>query len=180
MAIVAEELDLRLLAAQAAHDGLRRMRAYLDEDRFQDLVSYLVIVGLRADVRFDPSFGQARSTYLYRRMRPRIVDWYRQTMGDDRYSPAGDRTLHPRSAIPFPDVAEFVAGEYEIRLEASMPLAVQALGQRVSDEGREKLATIARPLAEGYEPQEIAKRLGVRRAEVERRLERLRDELAAA
>jgi hypothetical protein len=41
-------------------------------------------VGLRADARFDPEYGyggQARSTYLYRRMRLRVVDWLRQTYG---------------------------------------------------------------------------------------------------
>jgi hypothetical protein len=70
--------DMRGLAARAAADGLRRMGATLDRPRFEDLVSDLTIVGLVAKQKFDPEFGQAESTFIYRRMRVRIADWYRK------------------------------------------------------------------------------------------------------
>lgn len=158
------------------------MQARLDPERFEDLVSFLVEVGVRADARFDPGYGdggQARTTYLYRRMRPRIVDWYRHTMGDGRYLP--DRTKHPRSAIPFADASELsVAAGYafELTFDSSMSLAVESLAAGISDAGRETLATIVRPLAEGFRVQEIARGLGITTAKLDARLEQLRAELA--
>jgi hypothetical protein len=43
------------------------MDATLDRDRFEDLVSDVVIVGLRAMGKYDASCGQAASTHTYRR-----------------------------------------------------------------------------------------------------------------
>jgi hypothetical protein len=67
VAVAPELEDLRGLAAKAARDGLRRMDATLDRDRFEDLVSDVVIVGLRAMGKYDASCGQAASTHTYRR-----------------------------------------------------------------------------------------------------------------
>jgi len=71
------------------------MGARLDDARLEDLISELTIVGLRAQERFDPSVGQAEPTYLYRRMRVRIIDWYRHNYGDRR---SHDPLIDPKSA----------------------------------------------------------------------------------
>ena len=79
-------LDLRMLAARAAHDGVERCGGFLDHDRLEDLISYLSVIAVRYDARYDPAFGQARSTFLYRILRRRVTDWYRQELGDNRYT----------------------------------------------------------------------------------------------
>ena len=78
-------LDLRMLAARAAHDGVKRAGGFLDYDRLEDLVSYLSVIAVRYDARYDPAFGQARSTFIYRVLRRRVTDWYRKELGDSRY-----------------------------------------------------------------------------------------------
>ena len=74
-----------MLAARAAHDGVERCGGFLDHDRLEDLVSYLSVIAVRYDARYDPSFGQARSTFIYRVLRRRVTDWYRKELGDSRY-----------------------------------------------------------------------------------------------
>lgn len=69
----------------------------------EDLISELVVVGLRADARFDPTFGdggQARSTYLYRRMRPRVVDYLRkeQEVRGDKPELGAKRRIEERNS----------------------------------------------------------------------------------
>lgn len=71
-------------ARKAASDALRRHGAFLDEERFEDLTGYILEVGCRYAPRFEPGHGVGISTFVYRRMRIRYVDWLRQTMGDTR------------------------------------------------------------------------------------------------
>jgi hypothetical protein len=85
------------LARRIALDELRRRGAYLDEHRFEDLVGFLVLHGVRAAVRYDPERRQALygrdggdpfSSYIADVLAHRVTDWYRSKCegnGDARY-----------------------------------------------------------------------------------------------
>jgi hypothetical protein len=88
--------DIRALAAAAARSGLSQMGATLTPPRFEDAVSYLTIVALGTR-EFDPEVGQGESTFIFRRCRVRLIDWYRREYGDRR---SHDPLLDPRSGIP--------------------------------------------------------------------------------
>jgi hypothetical protein len=77
------------LARKAANDALRRHAAHLDQQRFEELADYLLEVGCRCALRYEPGHGIAIQTYLYRIMRRRYVDWLRLTLGDNRYGKTG-------------------------------------------------------------------------------------------
>ena len=167
--------DLRGLAAKAARDGLRRMNATLDRPRFEDLVSDLVLVGLVARQRFDPNVGQGESTWCYRVMRRRIVDHYRRQYGDRR---SHDPLLDPKSAVLYgPRKLRNLLADDGRETDESYAEAVERLGENLSDESRDTLRTIVVPLVAGCKENEIARALGVRRIDVEKRLAQLRSEL---
>lgn len=171
-----EQIDLRGLAARAAYDGLQRMGAYLERDRLEDLVSFLTVVGVKASQRFDPSVGQARSTWVYRIQRPRIVDWYRTNMGDRRHS---NPLLNPRSAVPYgPAYIRGLRAEEAVERDESLAETLDEMSERLTEEAQDTLRRVAVPLSAGYQPLEIARALGVRLKDVNERLERLQVELA--
>jgi hypothetical protein len=80
--------ELEGLAGKAMDVALNRMGIRLDKRRQSDLREYLVELGLRMAKTYDPSVGQAFSTWYYRRARMRVVDWLRSTHGDSRYGMA--------------------------------------------------------------------------------------------
>ena len=163
-----DELNIRGLAAKAAHDALRRNGGFLDHDRREDLISYLCVVGLTAKQNFDPAYGQAESTFLYRRMRVRVVDWYRTTFGDSRSS---DPTTTPRSAV----LTDLPVPVYDA--PQSFQLAVDELGRGLTPQARDTLETIGVALVAGYQEWEIARALELTVTDVRERLTTLRDEL---
>jgi hypothetical protein len=77
------------LAHQVANDELRRKGSYLG-DRYEDLVGWLVVVGCRAAIAYNPARANGNyqaSTYLYDVMEKRIPDFYRRKgegFGDTR------------------------------------------------------------------------------------------------
>jgi hypothetical protein len=85
------------LSRRIAHDELRRRGAFLDESRFEDLVGFLALHGVRAAVRYDPERRQALygrdggdpfSSYIADVLAHRVTDWYRskhEGQGDRRY-----------------------------------------------------------------------------------------------
>ncbi len=130
-----DELNLRGLAAKAAHDALRRNGGFLDDDRREDLISYLVVVGLTARAKYDPGYGQAETTFLYRLMRVRVVDWYRQTLGDSRFR---DPATDPRSAV----ATDLPVPVYDA--PESFGLAVNELSRGLTDQARDTLSKRSR------------------------------------
>lgn len=95
---------LQKLARKVANDSLRAKGATLG-DRFDDLVSSLCVVGLRAALRYDPEMTQAKygknggepfSSYLADVMEHRVIDFYRakgEGFGDRRYNNDGRLVL---------------------------------------------------------------------------------------
>ena len=126
---------------KALHDGLNRRAAYLPPDRFEDAASFLLVIACRAVVRFDPAFGQALSTFVYRRVRPRLVDWYRATLGDSRHASA----FKVRHALLFADRYEdeldgvTCEDSYELDAERDLDRAEEELGRGLSEEARRGL-----------------------------------------
>jgi DNA-directed RNA polymerase specialized sigma24 family protein len=172
-----EIVDLRALASKAARDGLRRIGARLDDARFEDLVSDLTIAGLRAQARFDPTVGQAQSTWCYRTMRRRIPDHFRKLLGDARNL---DPPYHPRSAVLLEPkrlhdlLAENGHESAESHADAAERIAVR---HDLSAEAADTLKRVVLPLAGGWRVPEVAHALKVRPSDVEEKLVRLRAEL---
>jgi hypothetical protein len=75
------------LCRRVANDELRRRGAFLDADRFDDLVGFLVLRALAAVVKYDPvrvrqssygsGGGEPLESYLSDVLARRIWDWYR-------------------------------------------------------------------------------------------------------
>lgn len=148
--------------------------AFLDRDRREELDSYLAEVGARYALRFDPSYGQAMSTYLYRVMRRRYPDFLRTTLGDNRSRGRGRRV---------PAGARFPLRELEGAVwddnSGGLDEALATLGENLSEESRTTIREVAVPLAAGWKMPELAVALDVRQMDIEQRLERLREELGA-
>ena len=121
---------------KALHDGLSRRGAYLPPDRFEDAASFMLVIACRAVVRFDPSYGQALSTFVYRRTRPRLIDWYRMVLGDRRHA----STFEARHAFHFAERYEdeldgkSCEDAYEFDDEHDLDRAEEELGRGLSEE----------------------------------------------
>lgn len=152
------------------------MNGTLDSPRFEDLVSDLVLVALDARQKFDASFGQSESTFVYRRCRTRIADWYRRNYGDRR---SHDPLLDPRSAMLYEPrkLHDVLAADDGHETDEPYAEAAERLGQEISAEGRDTLHRIAIPLVAGFRLPEIGTALGLPPGEAARRLARLRAEL---
>jgi hypothetical protein len=87
-------LQLLRLSRTAARDALARHGAYLSDERFDELSDFMLEIGCRYSLRFEPGHGIAIQTYLYRIMRRRYPDWLRRTLGDSRY-PGRTRRIPP-------------------------------------------------------------------------------------
>lgn len=85
------------LCRRIANDELRHRGAFLDPSRFEDLVGFLALQGVRAAVRYDPerhhasygrNGGDPFSSWLSDLLVHRVTDWYRSKSdgnGDRRY-----------------------------------------------------------------------------------------------
>ena len=95
---------MQKLARKVANDALRSRGATLG-DRYEDLVSSLCVVGLRAALRYDPETthtkygkngGEPFASYIADVMNHRVVDFFRaksEGFGDRRYGNDGRMTL---------------------------------------------------------------------------------------
>ena len=103
---------LQALAGKAFVDGAprieTRLRKQLLPEERNDARGTLVVAGLRAAVRYDPSLDRGTSTlslevcfgrFAYLRMRQALIDWERMTFGDRRPG----RAKHPRELVPLSD-----------------------------------------------------------------------------
>lgn len=104
---------LMRLAHRVAHDWLTRHGATVGDKR-EDLVSFLVVHGCRAAVRFDTTRnhstygsngGDAFASYIADIMEHRCTDWYRskaEGFGDSRYNNHNRLVLTPMDDDPEP------------------------------------------------------------------------------
>jgi hypothetical protein len=77
--------DVEALADRALSDTLKSWGARLERDDREDLLAYLIGVAWEIAPAFDKAKTPSFSTFAYRRLRLRTVDWYRQRFGDARY-----------------------------------------------------------------------------------------------
>jgi hypothetical protein len=77
--------DAESLARRALEDRLKTWGAHLEPCDYEDALSFLVGLAWELADKYDPAFGQSFSTFCYRRLRLRLVDWYRSRFGDARY-----------------------------------------------------------------------------------------------
>lgn len=133
------------LSRRIAHDELRRRGAWLDESRFEDLVGFLALAGVRAATRFDPDRqhskygrdgGDPFASWMADVLSHRVTDWYRHKSegnGDRRYGGDNRIVLAPADDDAFAvdvglDFEEFVSErrvlEWQRAAEAvELPLA---------------------------------------------------------
>jgi hypothetical protein len=74
------------LSRKIANDELRRRGAFLDPGRFEDLVGFLALAGVRAAVKYDPERrhttygrdgGDPFASWMADLLAHRVTDWYR-------------------------------------------------------------------------------------------------------
>lgn len=172
------------LAGKAAHVALTRLSIRLDKRRSDDLHDYLVMLGIEMAATYDPAYGQAFSTYFYRRARRRVIDWLRRTHGDPRHKSGALAKL----PVSYPSAS--VEAVYDQRQLStyfsvedpepdSLADAVVELGRNLSPDARWALVNVAGRMAEGAtETQAIQEsKNGLDYREARRRLKCLRTEL---
>ncbi len=76
-------VDSEKLARRALDDSLHSRQ--LEWHRHDDAIAFLVALCWQLSLQFDSSRGQAFSTFAYRILRLRVVDWFRQTDGRTRW-----------------------------------------------------------------------------------------------
>jgi len=124
------------IVRKALRDGLSRRGAYLPPDRFDDAASFMLVGACKAVLRFDPSYGQALSTFVYRRTRPRLIDWYRMVLGDTRHA----STFEVRHAFHFAERYEdeldgaSCEDSYDFDDEHDLDRAEEELGRGLSEQ----------------------------------------------
>jgi DNA-directed RNA polymerase specialized sigma24 family protein len=181
--------ELNGLAGKAGNVALKRLNIRLDERRRDDLHDYLVEIGVRMARDYDPSVGQAFSTWFYRCARRGVIDWLRKTHGDPRHKrgPLAKLEVHYPSASL--DAIVAVSTHEDARFRSvedpepdSLADAIVELGQNLSPDARWALVNIAGRMAEGANVTTALNESlnGVDIKEAGRRLELLRKELEAS
>lgn len=81
--------DVEALCGRVLETRLRKWGASLDEQDNEEALAFLIARAWELALKFDPWFEATRersfSTFLYRRLRFAVVDWYRLRHGDWRY-----------------------------------------------------------------------------------------------
>jgi DNA-directed RNA polymerase specialized sigma24 family protein len=159
-------VDLEGMARTILADELHARGAHLDASHADDALAHLIETLWVLAQRYDPSHEISFGTYCYRIGRLRVTDFWRQMLGDSRYSGRAQR-VEPLRA----DAGDG-SGGFE---EAVASLDVR----RLCPGGRRTLARVALPMAvEGLTVAELAERFGIPKREISSRLAELREELA--
>lgn len=82
--------DVEALAREVLELRLREWSATLRPDDRDDALAYLIALAWELERSFDEGLGISYSTYLFRLLRLRLADWYRDRYGDARYGRAPD------------------------------------------------------------------------------------------
>lgn len=182
--------DVEGLARRALDDALRSRGAHLKPHLYEDALQELLATAWQLWQRFDPARGLSFSTYAYRLLRLRVVDWYRSEFGDSRY---GERPTVLSLDAPIARGSgadqtsehrlEEIVGDRDADDEAP-PIDLDVLREidgkgELSEEGSRILREVALPLALGLNKDEVGDRLGRSRRHVNRCLDELRAELRA-
>jgi DNA-directed RNA polymerase specialized sigma24 family protein len=81
--------DVEGLCGKVLDNRLRRWGAVLNEQDSEEAMSYLIARAWELQCKFDPwheaTHRRSFSTFLYRRLRFAVVDWFRLRHGDRRY-----------------------------------------------------------------------------------------------
>jgi hypothetical protein len=176
---------LLAVAHSVANAELHRRGAYLGGGRYEDLVGYLVGVGCRVAIGYDPARSgnnYSFASFMWDVLARRVSDFYRSKpngFADVRYYanapvavPAGDRM----------DTLAAVGDEADAILDledGDMDTAVSVLGEGLTPAASWALATIVPALADGARISEAAKVAGITAPRAKRALDDLREELAA-
>lgn len=179
--------DVEGLARRALDDFLRARGAHLRPHLYEDALQELLTTAWQLWQRFDPARGLSFSTYCYRLLKLRVVDWYRHEFGDTRY---GERPqvlsldARPRRGASSDDLAGGRQRDSlmeELTDDGDAPIDVDVLRElegtgALSSDGSRILREIALPLALGLSKDEVATRLGRSRRYVNRCLDELQVE----
>jgi hypothetical protein len=168
--------QLLKLSRKAAQDALRKRIAFLDPDRFEELADYMLEVGVKYAARYEPGHGIGISTFLYRRMRIRYVDWMRITLGDSR-ARCGSRRFPSGVCFPFDELRDTAVTEngYD-ELETPFDAAAE-IADDLDPASAWSIVHLAGPIASGWKLTEAATAAGVTDMLAKRRLDDLQDEL---
>lgn len=85
--------DVEGLCRKVIDVQLRKTHAHLRPDDLDDAVSFLIGRCYELSLRYDDSRGLAFSTYSYRILRLRVVDWYRARFSDQRFGGEDKRNI---------------------------------------------------------------------------------------
>jgi hypothetical protein len=154
------------LARRIALDELRRRGGFLDEERMEDLVGFLVLHACRAALRYDPERRQARygsggadpfASYVADVMALRVTDWYRSKAegnGDRRHGSDGRIVLVADIAREPGDAFERELAARRAESGEDVADAERELGERhrLSEQARQGLHFYALDVAEGRRP----------------------------
>ena len=78
-------VDVEGLCRKVIDVQLRKTHAHLRPNDFDDCVAFLIQAAYELSLRYDPSRDLAFSTYCWRILRLRIVDFYRARFSDRRF-----------------------------------------------------------------------------------------------
>lgn len=179
--------DVEGLARRALDDALHSRGAHLKPHLYEDALQELLTTTWQLWQRFDPARGLSFSTYAYRLLKLRVVDWYRSEFGDSRYgerptvlsldAPMSLREGRQTSEHRLEDlVGDRTADDYSAPIDLDVLRELEGKGE-LSEEGSRVLREVALPLALGLNKDEVGERLGRSRRHVNRCLDDLRAEL---
>ena len=87
--------DVEAFCRRVVDAHLSSTRTHLRRDDADDLLAYTIELAWEISQRFDKTCGVSFSTYAYRLLRVRCVDWMRQRYGRTKWT-FGDGTVHTR------------------------------------------------------------------------------------
>jgi Sigma-70 region 2 len=177
--------DVESLARRALDDWLHSKGAHLRPQLYEDCLQHLLAVAWELWQRFDPGRGLSFSTYCYRTLKLRIVDWYRHEFGDSRYGerpqvlsldgPGARSSDSPRETLGEQIAHSTAAPADDFPVDVDVLRELDGSGV-LSKEGSWTLREIALPHALGLSKDEIAARIGRSRRFVNRCLDDLQVE----
>jgi hypothetical protein len=146
--------------SRALDDALRQRGAFLRPHEYDDALAFLLSVTWELGERWEPGRGGVSfSTFAYRTLRLRVIDFWRREYG----GPAGSGR------------APVTSGSGRSFSDSTIPTEIR--WSTLSPQGAATMRQVILPLSMGLSTLEIGKRIGISRSSVERLVGELRDEL---
>jgi hypothetical protein len=146
--------DVEALAERALREQLRSLGARLRPEQREDCLTYLIGAAWELSERYDERRGRF-STFLYRTLRLRTVDWYRLEFGRTVWRHADYVYERERPLFSFPSSPEWT---------------------NLSERGEAILRQIEAPILLGFSPADVSATLGISRSCVSALRAELHDE----